>query len=176
MVVCSSGQIVRSLKGLYVLAGIGRRTPGQYFVTDRKSRKATPESLRNTAESVHVSARFRYNRPNLGIADEGPYQPAALDGWMVVPNKPDETTATGPPGTFRWVFVGSGDPKLRDATTDVLPEAPLEGFELELLRLDPPSYSALYQDGVSRPPPSHVAHGIGSKSHPGVTVDVNSMV
>ena len=90
------GQIVRSDTGmLNTMTGRITRTPGEYYVIDPKTGKATKTRLTNTCEFIHPSIRYRIQSKGPGVCESRTskpnysYDPFALRGWTYVrPNQP----------------------------------------------------------------------------------------
>ncbi|KAI9833971.1 MAG: hypothetical protein M1826_005876 [Phylliscum demangeonii] len=114
-----------------------------YFRTDRASNRPTKDLLLDTEEYVHASVRARYGFVNLGVGDRGPYNPAALKQWRLVPDGGvgGGGGASHGQGRYHWQYIGK-DARFPTAN-NVLPEDVLGPIELELLRLDPQSEAAL---------------------------------
>lgn len=108
------------------------RHPGTYTRMDAATGLDTDKPLHDTQEFMHASVRIRSGCPKLSEEDEGPYQPAALEGWRVVQLGKGK-------GDARWIWKqgeGEGEVVL------LLPEdvlGPNEQRLLELFYVDDPA-------------------------------------
>lgn len=139
----SFGQIYRSLKGPFVLAGTKTRTPGNYYRVDPGTGRTTTKRLKNTNEYIHASVRARVGLRGPGIEDRGEYNPRALEDWNFEPEPSSPHNGPGPgagagggggnlsDGTMIvWTYRGTKD---HDGQTRI-PEAVLLQTELALLQ------------------------------------------
>ena len=130
----SFGEMYNSLKGIYSLAGVKTRTPGNYYRVDPLTGQPTHKKLKNTNEYIHASVRSRLGLHGPGLQDRGDYDPPALRNWTfaVEPGPPGQGgNADG--GMVVWTNhdaeATGGQPRI--------PEAILLETELALLRNSP---------------------------------------
>lgn len=136
----SFGQIRRSFKGPFVLAGSQIRTPGNYYRVDPGTGRTTSKRLKNTNEYIHASVRARVGLKGPGAEDRGGYSPRALEDWNFEPES--SSSHHGPAGggaggggnlsdgtMIVWTYRGT---KEHDGQTRI-PEAVLLQTELALL-------------------------------------------
>ncbi|KAI9810072.1 MAG: hypothetical protein M1827_006683 [Pycnora praestabilis] len=81
----AGGELFKSLRGIYAVAGKKVRTPGCYHVPSPTTGELTGTPLRNTNEYIHASVRIRLSTlGGPGVGDKGHYECEALRDWRLI--------------------------------------------------------------------------------------------
>ena len=138
-----TGEIYRSMTGIYAYAGKAIRTPGSYTRMDPATGSPTRKALRNTNEYIHPSVRSRIYLDGPGIEDRGLYSCRAMDEYKL------RLTGSRPEDN-RPIAVWESRAKRKGLPRKTLPESPLWETELKLLRYSQRVEEFLFEEQRNR--------------------------